>query len=110
MVLCATPFVVTACVYLEASLAALSLGHWPTPSVNDPKDLTTWPLHLLAAAGVLLIYPAAIFTVAVAGKSWRMFRFGSPYLGWLAVFIAGHIALQLSARLDPWQVWYWWWD
>jgi len=110
VLLCAAPLIVSISVYVEASIAALSLGHWPTPSVNDPKDLATWPLHLLVAALVLTVYPAAIFTVAVTARSWRVLRTASAYRWWFAMFIVGHIGIQLSARFDPWRVWYWWWD
>lgn len=108
--LCVVPGAATLSVYLEASLAALSLGHWPIPSIDDPAALATFPLHFVVAAAVLLTYPAPVVTFTFALRSWRTMRQATAYQRWLSLFVAGHVALQLSARLDPGRVWYWWWD
>jgi hypothetical protein len=53
------PLLALGTVYLEASLASIVLGHWPIPSLNDPKDLPTAPLHFLAGALLLVALPAS---------------------------------------------------
>jgi len=109
-VLCAVPIVTIAGVYGEATLASVVLGHWPQPSLNDPKDLPTWPLHLANTLLILAVYPAALFTLAVLARSWRALRTWSPYWPWIVTFLVGHVIVFVSARMDPGGVWYWWWD
>jgi hypothetical protein len=108
--LCAFPALTVGCVYAEAILASFVLGHWPVPSQNDPKDLSTAPFHVASTVLVLLFQPAALFALAVAIRSWRVVRARSAYWLWLAVLVAGYAVVVLSARVDIGNIWYWWWD
>jgi len=108
--LCLFPVVTAVCVYAEAVFAWAFLGHWPRPSFNDPKSLSTAPIHWLSTLFVFLAYPAAIFLIAVAVKNWRVVRVARIYWPWLIFFTVTFVALETVGHYDPGQVWYWWWD
>ena|SRR5687768_8669041 len=108
--LCLLPMLALGCVYFETLVAALTLGHWPVPSVNDPKHLLTAPLHLVSTALVLLLHPLLLLVVAVAAQNWRVIRSNAAYWPWLSVLGLGWALIVLSGHFDPGAVWYWWWD
>jgi len=108
--LCLFPVLVTASVYLEAIVATMTLHHWPIPSIDDPKSLTTWPLHAVSTILILAIYPLLVILLAIALKNWRVLRVRSRYWIWMGVYVVGYAVLILSSYVDPWRVWYWWWD
>ena len=101
------PALATAFVYVEAFLASRALGHWPIPSLDDPKDLVTAPLHRLSAILVLLVLPGGIFLAAVSVKNWRVLRTYHRYLIWLGIFVLSFICLLVTNTSRTWE---WWWD
>jgi len=103
------PALAIGCVYAEAFLASRSLGHWPTPSIEDPKNLPTAPLHVVSAILVLSVLPGAVVFAAVSVKNWRVLRKPSAYWVWVAA-LALSLSLYLWAgHVDP-RTWEWWWD
>ena len=103
---CLVPISATVFVEIEAVLARVVLGYWPVPSANDPKNLLTFPLHIISSILVLGSLPTLIFMGAIAIKNWRVLRVASGYWLWIALFMLGfatHSMLPLS-------VWSWWWD
>lgn len=103
------PALATASVYAEAFVASRALGHWPIPSVEDPKDLVTAPLHGVSTFLVLTLLPGAILFAAITLKNWRLLRNPSRYWVWIAVFgVLLFINLWLG-RHDS-RTWAWWWD
>lgn len=107
--LCALPWLAFGCVYLEALLAALTLGHWPIPSLNDPKDLQTAPLHVLSTLVLVSVYPGVLVLCVVGISGWSTLRSRSSW-SWLGFFVLGHVLLVASGYVDPGRVWYWWMD
>ena len=108
--LCLVPSLVLFSVHAEALSATVALGHWPVPSVDDPKYLATAPMHLVSTALVLLLYPLSLMLVVVALKNWRVVRYQIAYSRWCAIFVLGWAGIYLSSFYDPGGVWYWWWD
>lgn len=100
------PALATISVYTEAFLASQVLGHWPIPSLDDPKQLVTAPLHSVTAILVLLMLPAGIVLAAVSMRNWRLLRRPSRYWVWMVVFA---VSLALF-WLNPSTTWEWWWD
>ncbi len=103
------PVLATACMYSEAFLASRALGHWPIPSLEDPQDLPTWPLHYVSAALLLSTPPGAVFLAAISVKSWRVFRTPSIYWVWMGAFVLSLGLYVWSGHADP-RTWEWWWD
>jgi hypothetical protein len=60
-VLALLPALAIASVYAEAFLAAHVLGHTPIPTVEDPKNLVTAPLH--STLLMLSVLPGAVCTI-----------------------------------------------
>lgn len=106
----ALPWLALGCVYLEALLAALTLGHWPIPSINDPKDLQIAPIHLLSTLISLSVYPGALALGIFAIRGWSTLRRSSRSWFWLGFCLLGHLLLFASCYIDPGRVWYWWMD
>ena len=103
------PALATASVWAEAFLASRALGHWPTPSLEDPKDLVTAPLHVVSALLVLAMLPGALFLLAVCIKNWRALSRASSHWLWLAVF-ATSLAVHVWVVTAYPRTWEWWWD
>jgi hypothetical protein len=100
------PIVFLGLVYGEAWAASVSLGHWPIPSVQDPKSLPTAPLHFLSQCAFLALVPASALFVIVGAR-----RFGElkhPRV-WLGVFLASWAVLVIAPFLDPVTA-EWWMD
>lgn len=108
-VLALLPVLAIASVYSEAFLASRTLGHWPIPSLEDPKGLPTWALHYVSALLVLSTLPGAILVGAISLKSWRVFRTPSIYWVWLGTFVLSFGFFFWSAQADA-RTWEWWWD
>lgn len=103
------PALAIACVYAEASLASFALGHWPIPSIEDPKGLPTAPLHFVSAMLVLSVLPGAVFFAAVSIKNWRVLQKPSVYWAWIAAFVLA-LALYLWLGHADLRTWEWWGD
>ena len=82
------PGVTAAFVHAEAWLASLALGHWPVPSLDDPKDLATWPVHSLSWGLFLAMYPAAIVVMSTLASRWRTSASVARYRWWVGAFVA----------------------
>jgi len=108
--LCALPWLALGSVYLEALLAALTLGYWPIPSLNDPKDLPTGPLHVLSTLLVLSLYPGVLVLCGVVIGGWSTLRRSSLHWLWLVLFLLGHLLVVAVGQVDPGRVLYWWMD
>ncbi|HYS55880.1 MAG TPA: hypothetical protein VER58_19130 [Thermoanaerobaculia bacterium] len=108
---CAMPLTTLGFVYFEAVAAAIALGHWPVPSLNDPKDLLTWPLHAFSTILLLSSFPMPILVLALVIKNWRFLRSPTTYWVRLTLFASGYALLfVVLPRLDPGHVWEWWFD
>jgi hypothetical protein len=103
------PGLAVSSVYLEGLLASTALGHWPVPSVDDPKYLVTAPLHVVSALLLLLVVPGSAIVGLAAAVSWRALRRPSVQWMWLAIFAASWALLGYSRRSDA-ATWAWWFD
>ena len=108
--LASLPAIAIASVYTEAFLASRSLGHWPIPSVDDPKDLSTAAFHAMSALLILSVLPGAVFFAAVLVRNRRVLRQPSTYWVWVAFFaLSLTFYFYLGDVGDP-RTWDWWWD
>lgn len=107
---CCFPWFVLVVFYLEAVAALASLGHWPVPSLDDPKNLPTAPLHLLSTLFVLALLPVMVLTLLAVFRSWRVDSHSRAYWRWLALSLCGFALCAVLAHLDPGRVWSWWLD
>lgn len=92
------------CLYLFAILCRLKLGHFPIPSLDDPKYIGFSPLYFLTMAGMFL----AQFAVA----AWVLFlpltiRFKLLTKTNVAVMIAGASAVLIQLIADPFNLIMW---
>jgi hypothetical protein len=105
-VLALSPAAFLALVYGEASMASVTLGHWPVPSAEDPKALVAAPLHLVSQYTFLALPLTAVLFVVIGANGFGAFK--QPRV-WLAVFLASWTILVVSPLLDPVTV-EWWFD
>jgi hypothetical protein len=92
------PMVFLGLVYAEAWAASASLGHWPIPSVHDPKSLPTAPLHLLSLVAFLALGPASALFVMIGAR--RFHELKNP-LVWLGLFVVSWAIFFAAPLLDP---------
>src|SRR3954468_22415315 len=100
------PALATASVYAEAFLASRALNHWPIPSLEDPKDLVSAPLHVVSAILLVSVLPAAVFVAAVSVKNRRLLRSPSRYWVWLSIFTLSFMLQLWLGHNDP-RTWEW---
>lgn len=100
-VLALLPVLAMASVYSEASLASRTLGHWPIPSLEDPKELPTWALHYVSALLVLSTLPGAILVGAISLKRWRVFRTPSIYGVWIGASASRESFAENRVEAEP---------
>jgi hypothetical protein len=102
------PAFFVAVVYLEAFLASRALGHWPIPSLEDPKGLATAPLHLVSSALFLALVPAAAALLVFVGVKWREVFTGRVLLSVAIAVASWSLLLSVSDRDEV--TWAWWAD
>lgn len=68
------PFVLPIALYSTWVAARLSLGHWPRPSLDDPKHIGPWVDIPYVITRLLLIVGLPIFAVVVIALVYRAFR------------------------------------
>ena len=108
----AYPAVLPLAFFLTWVTGRLSLGYWPRPSLDDPKDIA-WLDIPYVTTGILLVVGLPIFLVANVGilqlafinqrQRWRLIPVSILSLG----LMAGSIAL---IRWDPLDVVTWYMD
>jgi hypothetical protein len=108
-VLCLVPALALVSVYGEALLASAFLGHWPVPSVEDPKALPTAPLHWVSTGLFLAVWPSVAILVVVVAKSRAILRWPSPYWTWLGIWLASMVTAAVLSIVDP-VTQTWWMD
>lgn len=102
----AAPLLFIAVLYLFSGYAALHLGHWPQPSIDDPKFIASGdllmdllyssvPVFLFAALCSLVVFPLSTLLL------WR-FQTKQWHLAFIALFVFGCIVsyFGVSDRLD----------
>jgi hypothetical protein len=107
--LCLGPLLFLLCVYLEAGLASFILGHWPVPSLEDPKDLPTASLHWFGTALFLSLPAGVVMLAAVMGWKGRKHEERSHHWWWLGVLAISWIAMHVVVNADM-RTWSWWFD
>jgi hypothetical protein len=105
--LCLAPWLLVGAAYVEATLAALTLGHWPRPSHDDPMSLATAPIHYLTLTAIVAVFPALATLGVSVIANWREVSASPAHTRWLAACVGGAVVLSVLVRLDPGQVWYW---
>lgn len=97
-------------VYAEACLARLFLSRWPRPMLDDPKQLTTAPLHLIFQLALLSLLIVIPIVVVSAVRNRRKFLTDRRYTAKLSLFAVGLLAIWIVFHYDPGRVWYWFLD
>lgn len=97
--------------HLTAFVASLVLGHWPIPSLNDPKDIPGLkPLLIPLTMLVLLFIPAVFCWGLFTGIRLVQTRAARPILWRAAAGAALLAAAFVLIRTDPWRVFEWFMD
>lgn len=100
--------------YLTWTWGRVSLGHWPRPSLDDPKDIDgLWaPYHLTLAFQLLLPFAALIPLVYGVASVARPKRQPNPLGPVIEAALATALLLAslLFLRWDPHQVGAWFAD
>jgi hypothetical protein len=89
------------------------LGHWPRPSLDDPKFIRAWVDVPYAITGFLLVVGLPAFTVAVFGLLYRAYSDETRRRTLLfvsALSIVCMVATILILRWDPLGVVAWYMD
>jgi hypothetical protein len=103
----AVPWLLIVTGYVEAVLASVVLGHWPRPSLDDPKQLATAPLHLIYQLLFIGLLPAFFWLIFMTISHRKALRAPSFYpFGW-GIFLSGALILHFLTSADPGNVWYW---
>jgi hypothetical protein len=105
--LCLVPMLALACIYVEAALAARFLGHWPVPSIEDPKELPTAAFHWVSTVFFLGSWPCLTIALAVFAARWTLLRRASAYWVWLGVLLVSIVAAVLASEADPVTLTWW---
>jgi hypothetical protein len=111
--LLAYPMVLPLAFYATWLAGRWSLGHWPRPSLDDPKSLGAMVDIPYAITFLLLFVGLPAFAVAVlalVGESWRngSRRAGASLIS--AVALTSMIASIAFLRWDPLRVGEWFFD
>ena len=91
----------------------LSLGYWPRPSLDDPKDIGVWvtvPYHLTL---LLMVAGLPAFLGGNLVLAYRAYRDRQQRTHWLGVAVVSWVGLVAAItvlRWDPWQVVGWFMD
>jgi hypothetical protein len=108
--LCAIPWLVTISAYAEACVVRLVLSRWPRPMSDDPKQLSTAPLHLVFQLLFLSLIVAIPLMIAWVMRSWRKVIRDWRYRVGFGLFVAGVLAFWTLTHYDPGHVWDWFFD
>ncbi|MEY2546579.1 MAG: hypothetical protein QOG48_1696 [Verrucomicrobiota bacterium] len=107
------PFALVAALFATWFTARVSLGHWPRPSVDDPKQIGGWFDVPYTITGILLIPGLVAFIVAVAALVYRAYRRPlerSRLLTTAVVSVLLMVAADLYLRWDPLRIGDWFMD
>ena len=106
------PLLVIIPLYAEWLAAALSLGHPPRPSLDDPKgiDGARW-MHEFTLIAIATAVPALIVALLLVAAHLIVNRATeSRRIAWIALALSSWLALYLLLAWDPGGVLYWWMD
>ncbi|HEX7960846.1 MAG TPA: hypothetical protein VF493_13065 [Terriglobales bacterium] len=105
--LCAIPWLLIIVGYIEACVVRLVLSKWPRPCTDDPKQLSTAPVHLSFQILFLFLYGAIPLLIAFALWNWREVLSDSRYSRRLGAFVVGLFAIWVLVQYDPGHIWDW---
>jgi hypothetical protein len=108
--LCAFPWLVTGGVYLEASVVRLVLSRWPRPMFDDPKQLSTAPMHLVLQLLLMSLGIVIPLVIILAAWNWRKLFSDWRYTVCIGMFAAGLLAMWILSSYDPGHIWDWFVD
>ena len=94
--------------YLFTFAGTIQLGHFPVPSLNDPKNLELDVLYHIVFFGFVVTF-FGIF-LWIAGFLASVFCFGHSLKRYTMVFIAGLSLMLIQIFIDPFQIIYWYLD
>ena len=77
---------------------------------DDPKQLSTALLHLVAQVLLLSLGLAIPLVVIFAGWNWRKILNDWRYSVRIGVFAVGLAAFWVLNQYDPGDIWYWFFD
>lgn len=104
---CWLPWLAIGSLYLFAGAAAYELGHWPIPSLNDPKcvDMDVF-YHAVAYSAIAMVWSVPL--VPVAGVVLGLKRV--PVRKGLLILLTGWCAVWIQLALDPGKLFIWYVD
>ena len=105
--LCAIPWLLIVAGYMEACVVRLVLSRWPRPCLDDPKQLSTAPFHLVVQIIFLSLGCAIPLLVAFAAWNWRKVLGDWRYSIRSGAFVVGLFAIWVLVHYDPGQIWNW---
>ena len=107
------PFALVAGFFATWFAGRVSLGHWPRPSLDDPKQIGGWLDVPYTITGVLLIFGFPAFIVALAALVYRAYRAAperARLLGTAVVSVLFMVAASLYLGWDPLRIGDWFMD
>ena len=93
--------------------ARLTLGHWPRPSLDDPKEIGRWVDIPYDITCIFLVVGFPLFVAAVAALVFYAFRSSSERTRLLTsavLSIAVMVGVVLFLRWDPLEISNWFMD
>ena len=107
------PFALVAGLFATWFTARASLGHWPRPSVDDPKQIGGWFDVPYTITGILLIPGLVAFILGVAALAYWAYRRPlerGRLLATAIVSVLFMITAELYLRWDPLRIGDWFMD
>lgn len=107
------PFLLVTGLFTTWGAARLSLGHWPRPSLDDPKQIGGWFDVPYTLTGFLVIPGLVAFIFCVAALIYQACRRPlqrARLLTTAAVSLLFTLAAELYLRWDPLRIGEWFMD
>lgn len=98
------PLIWITILYLFTLVCWLRLGHFPVPSLDDPKYIGFSLVYFFALAGMFMIIPVVAIWVLLLPISVKQKLLTKKFL---IVMVVGSTASLLQLFLDPFDLIYW---
>lgn len=108
--LCTLPWLVFLGPYVEACAARLALSKWPRPTLDDPKQLATAPLHFVFQLLFLALNATVPLLILLVFWKWRRILSDWRYSVSVGMFAVGLLSIWFAIHYDPGRVWDWFFD
>jgi hypothetical protein len=107
------PFASVASLFCTWFAARFSLGHWPRPYLDDPKQIEGWFYYLFLFARLLFEVGDPAFLIGVCIVIYLAIRDvpkRKEHLRTVLLSLLFMAAVNLFLRWDPWRIWGWFMD